>query len=53
VDARALLAAVVIVLALVVALHLPHGAREVVALEWLVVTVPAVLAALGRPITRG
>jgi hypothetical protein len=53
VDTRAVLAAVVIVLALAVALHLPAGAREAAALEWLVVTVPAVLAALGRPVTRG
>jgi hypothetical protein len=53
VDARAALAAVVIVLALAVALHLPSGAREAAALDWIVVTVPAVLAALGRPVSRG
>lgn len=48
-----MLVAAVVFLALVVTLHLPAGAREIAALEWLVVTVPAVLAALGRPVTRG
>lgn len=54
-DPRTAAAALVVALAVVLALCVPAGNRVAaqVAVDWLIVAVPVLLAALGRPITRG
>ena len=49
------LVAVALVLALVLVLCLPGRGTDAARLagEWLIAAVPAVLAAFGRPVTRG
>lgn len=53
-DTRAALLVLVAVLVLAVSFGLPvgSGAAARTALDWVVVAVPVVLTALGRPVTR-